>query len=76
MKSGHLRDLIAPTIEVMWLPRKRLRICPTVPRKVSRLDIEVTRKYRHFDATLFPSSKRGSPTVGPLGFQLQVVPST
>ena len=31
---------------------------------------------RYFDATLFPSSKRGSPTVGPPGFQLQVVPST
>ena len=27
---------------------------------------------RHFDATLFPSSKRGSPTVGPPGFQLRV----
>jgi hypothetical protein len=24
-----------------------------------------------FDATLFPSSKRGLPTVGPLGFQLE-----
>jgi hypothetical protein len=27
---------------------------------------------RHFDATLLPSSKRGSPTVGPPGFQLRV----